>query len=238
MKIKVKPNDLTKKLKALDHQMVASDDPIPEKNHFVWGVSGMKGSGKTSLLINVMRTHLRKTYDHIFLFSPTARVDTKWKDMVDELDPEGKYYEEYNEGNLLEVIERIKQLNEDDKNNKNLIIFDDCMSEFKAGQKTVMNRLITTCRHLKTSVVIIVQKYNRLSTTIRANMDMVSIFATQNQRELNTIIDDINVNPDTFKQIYEYCVGDGGNRFIHVTLFQAKLRFYKCFDRIEIVEED
>jgi hypothetical protein len=113
------------------------------------------------------------------------------------------------------------------------------MAELKgSNSKSVMNKLITTCRHLKTSVIIIVQKYNKLNTVIRSNMDMLSLFATQNVRELNTVIDDINVNPDEFKQIYDFCVGEGGNKFIHISLFQAKIRYYKCFDRIHIVDSE
>lgn len=237
MKIKVEHNPLSDKLRALDKQMAPSDDPIPEA-HFVWAISGMKGSGKSSLIINVMRSHLRKKYDNIFLFSPTAKVDGKWKDIVDELEPENKWYNLLTETNLYDVLERIKSYNEDNDDARNIIIFDDCLHELKgSGSKSYLNKLITTCRHFKTSVVIITQKYNKLNTTVRANMDLLSIFATQNKKELSTIIDDINVPEDIFRQIFDFCVGEGGNKFLHISLFQAKVRWFKCFDRIHIMEE-
>lgn len=238
MKIKVEHNSLTDKIHALDKQVIPSDDPIPDA-HFVWAISGMKGSGKSSLLLCVLRSHLRKKYDNIYLFSPTAKVDKKWKDVVDELEPDNKWYDKLTEDNLFEVLQKIEEYNKENDDAKNLIIFDDCMAELKSsGSKSYLNKLITTCRHLKTSVVIITQKYNKLNTTIRANMDLLSIFATQNKKELATVIDDINVPEDTFKQIFEYAVGDGGNAFLHISLFQARVRWFKCFDRIHIVEQD
>ena len=169
-------NDLTNQLKALDNTVLPSDDPIPLENHFIWCISGMKGTGKSTLFLNVLDTIMRKKYDNIFLVSPTARGDPKFKKLDDELDQDERMLEEFNEKNLDEIIKRIKDFNKGKKNSKNLIVFDDCISEMKGSfTKSAFNKLCTTNRHLKTTLVVMSQKYNRLPTILRANTDLFTI---------------------------------------------------------------
>jgi hypothetical protein len=87
--------------------------------------------------------------------------------------------------------------------------------------------------------VILLQKYNRANPTIRNNADLISLFGTRNQRELNTIIDDVNIPKDLFNTIFDLAIGDqGGHNFLHISLYQAKMRMFRNFDKIEIIEED
>ena len=198
----------------------------------------MKGTGKSTLFLNVLDTIMRKKYDNIFLVSPTARGDPKFKKLVDELDQDDKMYDEFNEKNIDEIMERIKDYNKGKKKTKNLIIFDDCISEMKGSfTKSAFNKLCTTNRHLKTTLVVMSQKYNRLPTILRANTDLFTIFPTSNRNEYKTIVDDINEDPQKFKDIYDFAV-DGDRCFLHVSNLGGKLRYYKCFDRIVINQSE
>lgn len=227
-------NDLTQQLKALDHTVIPSDDPIPIENHYIHCISGMKGTGKSTLALNLLDTKLRKVYDNIFLVSPTARGDPKFKKLVDELDQDQKVYEEFNEKNIESIMKRIKDYNKGKKKPKNLIIFDDCISEMKGSfSKSLFNKLCTTNRHMKTTLIVMSQKYNRLPTIVRANTDIFSIFPTSNKTEFNAIMNDVNEDEDLFKKIYAYAT-DGDRCFLHVSNLGGKLRYFKCFDRILI----
>lgn len=236
----MEPSDLTDVLKALDHQVVKSDDPIPKDNHFVWLISGAKGTGKSSLLLNVLRTFLRKQYNNIFLISPTAKRDKKFKMLVDELEDDNKYYDALSEANLNEIMERITEYNANTKKAKphNLLILDDVATDLRSsGSKSLLNKIIITCRHMKTSVVILTQKYNKVNPLIRSNADILSIFRTQNKKELNTIIDDLPVKPDEFQVVYDYATtpdDQNANPFLHVKLSGSRTDYYKNFDRLHI----
>lgn len=238
MNIKVEPSDLTDALKALDKQVHITDDPIPRDNHFVWIISGAKGTGKSSLLLNMLRSYLRKHYNNIYLISPTARRDKKFKKLVDELEDDGKYYDEFNEKNLGEIMDRIKAYNDTKSKPHNLLILDDVATDLKSSSsKSLLNKTIITCRHLKTSVVILTQKYNKVNPLIRSNADILSIFRTQNTKELKTIMDDLPVKPEEFQVVYDYATTPdeaNSNPFLHISLTGAKTRYYRNFDRIHL----
>lgn len=238
MNISVEPSELSDRLRALDKQVHVTDDPIPKDNNFVWLISGAKGTGKSSLLLNMLRSFLRKHYNNIYLVSPTAKRDPKFSKLVEELEPEGKYYDALNESNLHEIVEKINSYNAIKDSPRNMLILDDCIADMKSStSKSTLNRIITTCRHMKTSVVILTQKYNKVNPLIRTNADILSIFRTQNQKELNSIIDDLPVRKDEFETVYEYATtpsDTNSNPFLHISLIGAKTRYYRAFDRIHV----
>ena len=238
MNLTVEPSDLSDVLKALDKQVHITDEPIPKENNFVWLISGAKGTGKSSLLLNMLRSYLRKHYNNIFLVSPTAKRDKKFKKLVDELEEDNKYYDALTEQNLAEIMDRINTYNDGKDKPKNLLILDDVATDLKSSNsKSLLNKTIITCRHMKTSVIILTQKYNKINPLIRSNADILSIFRTQNKKELNTIIDDLPVKPDEFEMVYDYATtpdDDNSNPFLHISLVGARTRYFKNFDRIHL----
>jgi DNA replication protein DnaC len=238
MNLTVEPSDLSDVLKALDKQVVQTDDPIMKENNFVWLISGAKGTGKSSLLLNMMKSHLRKTYNNIFLISPTAKRDKKFKKLVDELEEDNKYYDALTENNLNEIMDRINTYNDSKDKPKNLLILDDVIAEMKSSNsKSLLNKIITTCRHMKTSVVILTQKMNKIPTIIRSNADIMSIFRSGNKKEIKSIKEELPINEDLFDVVYDFATTvneEQSNPFLHIVLSGAEVKFYRCFDRIHI----
>lgn len=235
----LKVNKISKSLNKLDNQVVKSNDPLP-KQDIVWIVSGGKGSGKSTMVLNVLKNkHAYKGFfDNIFLVSPTSRNDKKFEKLVKELDTEGKCFSECNDEVVDEIIERLRAFNEsfDEKEEgrkpHNLVLFDDCLAFLpKSTQKSRFNELITTSRHLKTSVWILVQKYNRVNPIIRAQMDLLSVFHTNNKKELESLEDDLNLNKHEFEEIYDFATS-GNNSFLHISFFGGKPKYFKKFDEI------
>jgi polyhydroxyalkanoate synthesis regulator phasin len=226
-------------LNKLDNQVVKSNDPLP-KQDIVWIVSGGKGSGKSTMVLNVLKNKhaYGRWFDNVYLVSPTSRNDKKFEKLVKELDTEGKYFSECNEEVIDEIIERLKAFNEsfdeeeEGRKPHNLVLFDDCLAFLpKSTQKSRFNELITTSRHLKTSVWILVQKYNRVNPIIRAQMDLLSIFHTNNKKELESLEDDLNLNKHQFEEIYDFATS-GNNSFLHISFFGGKPKYFKKFDEI------
>lgn len=245
---KTVPNKITEKLKPLDNQLNRSemDNPIPKTRAIVWIMCASKGRGKTTTLINVLNTRqkengLKKYFDNIYMFSPTARNDSKTKKLVEELDRDGKFYEEFNDATCNEVIQKLKEFNEeyeadednDGKEPRSCIIFDDCMADLpKSFEKTGgLNRLIIQARHNKCWCIFLVQRYVGVNRVIRSQADLISFWKTDNNKELQALIDDVNIDKDKLKAMYEFST-EKPNDFLHINLLSRT--YYKKFDKIII----
>jgi len=239
-------NKLTEKIKPLDNQLNRDDldEPIPKTKALIWIISASKGRGKTTLLLNVLKTKqkdggLKKYFDNIYMFSPTAKTDSKTKKLVEELERDDKFYNEFNDANCTEVIENIKKSNEEftnDEDNKgkeprNCIIFDDTMVDLpKSFEKTGgLNKLIIQARHNNTWCIFLVQRYLGVNRVIRSQADLISFFKTDNNKELQALIDDVNIDAHILKYLYEFAT-EKPNDFLHINLLSRT--FYKKFDKI------
>jgi Cdc6-like AAA superfamily ATPase len=246
-------NKLSQAITPLDNQLVKSDDPLPDSPGVIYLISGKKGTGKSTIILNLLKKKASpyyKTFDNIFLISPTAQRDSKFDKLCQELSEDDKCWDELSEEIIQNIIDRVQEFNDeweaetDPKILKkrkgakpnNLLILDDCIHMLpKSTTNSIVNRLFTTSRHLKLSIWVVTQKYNKINPLIRANADLISFFPSDNKKELQTLIDDINVDEKLFKQIYEFAT-DKPNTFMHVSLFGNKPNFFKKFDKINVAQ--
>jgi polyhydroxyalkanoate synthesis regulator phasin len=240
----LKENILSKKLKPLDNQLNRNlmNEPLPKTKSVIWAIVGSKGRGKTSLLMNVLKEPIKnggykKHFDNIYYFSTSAKNDKKTNKLVNELDEDGKFYDEFNEANMNDVFDKIKKYNEEfkeengeDKIPYNLIIFDDVMVDLpKSMQQSMLNRLVPNARHHNTSLFFLLQRYNGMNPLIRSQLDLISWFKTDNSREMKILMEDINIDKNRLQNLYEFST-EGPNDFLHINLLNRK--FYKKFDEI------
>ena len=241
----IEKNKLTDKIKPLDHQVVRTDEPIPKGiSGLIYLIIGKKGSGKSSLLLNLLKTKqkdggLKKYYDNIYFISPTASSpnEKKFKKLVEELQDDDKFYDTYNEQNLNKIVDEIKEYNNEhsDDNPLHLLILDDCVLDLgKSNSDSILNKLVILARHLRTSVFILSQKYNAINTVIRRNTDIISFFRTDNKKELKSLADDVNVDEHKLKALYEFATAGSSNDFLHINLLSNPVSYYKKFDKIII----
>ena len=232
-KFSTEKHKLTEEMKMLDSQVNATDDPIPENTPLVYIIAGGKGRGKSTLLLNLLRTVFKKKFSNIFLVSPTCRKDDKFDRIVTELDADKKVYDVCSEENLAEIWDRLKELHDEHKKERNMLILDDCLYSFKpSSSNSILDQMVVNSRHLNLTIIIPTQKYNKINPTIRAQADLISFFQTNNKRETETLINDISVDPKEFEQIYKYATNnDDRNAFLHMNLMK-NIKYYKKFDRI------
>ena len=232
-------NSLTDAIKPLDHQVNRNDsNPLPDARACCYIISASKGRGKTTLLLNLLQTPkkkggLKKRFDNIFLFSPTARSDTKMGKLVKELQQEDKFFEVFDGESSDEVIERIKQLHEEDPESRNCIILDDCMMDLpKSFERTGgLNRFIIQTRHFNCWCIFLTQRYVGVNRLIRSQADLISFFKTDNSKELQALVDDVNMDKNVLLSLYEFAT-EKPNYFLHINLLNRT--FYKKFDPIII----
>lgn len=238
---------LTSILGALDAQVTPSTEPLLPNNNVIYLICGRKGSGKSTLLLSLLNSKkaFKHRFDNIFMVSPTARGDKKFKKLVEELDEQGKYHEQYTEPVITGIFNQIKLLNDQHEARKkkrkreirHCLLLDDCMCDLSPSKGAMLSRLIITSRHLHCSVVITSQKWNSVPTLIRAQLDLASVFKSYNQREVTTLMEDISMNPATFMEIYNFAT-DGDHSFLHMNLLTNPITFYKKFDRLEVDLDD
>lgn len=233
MSYKIQHSKLSEELNALDNQVPPDDSPLPLRptTHLI---IAKKGSGKSSLLINMLKSKnaYNKKFDNIYLFSPTCRGDSKFDSLVGELDPEGKVIDDLTPESLHKVLENIKDFNENFKKKReplNLIIFDDCYHQLlKRGKDAaVLNKLITQARHYKTSLIFCIQRF-KCSPLLRSNSDLVSIFRIDNKQDLKEVLDEWSVRPELYNMATSKPYG-----FLHISYCSNPPRYFSKFSPIE-----
>lgn len=229
--------NLTKLIKPLDKQIVGSTLPLPKNQYNIWCIYGARGSGKSTLLLNSLnhKQFYKNYFDNIILLSPTARNDKKFKDLVEELRNDDKYYTSCNEEVITKIIEEIENFNDNwnykkkKREPRNLIIFDDLLHELpKSVNKSVINKLITTNRHLKTSIFITSQKFKGLNTLIRCNCDIISFFTSNNINEKKAFCEEYSIEPELLDEICKK-----NNDFIHISFCSGRKLVFDKFDLIK-----
>ena len=133
LKISSKKNPLSSEIAPFDNQVVKTDEPLPQA-HIVYILCGRRGSGKSSLMLNLLKrksSPYHKFYDNIMMCSPTAGRDPKFDKLVEELNREGKFYDTLDDEVVTDIVEKLKVANDSYKEEHpksephNLLIIDD-----------------------------------------------------------------------------------------------------------------
>jgi len=223
-----------KLIKKLDNQVLLSNEALPKNNGIIWLLVGRKGSGKSSQLYNALDTSqkdggYRKFYDTIYICSPSMQGDKKMKKLVDEVEDDGNFYDTLNNEILTEIINKAKS--KPDENS--LLILDDCISLLPKSvtKNSVFNALVCNCRHIGKgmSIFITLQKLKGVNSTIRNNVDMISMYKTFSNTELKSYTEEF----DTPKDIY-ISNTEEPHSFLHTTFTSGRPRFFKNYEPISI----
>jgi len=242
----LRENALSCDLAPMDNQVHKTDDPLP-LGHVSYIFCGKKGSGKSTLILNLLK---RKTspyyrhFDNIYMISPTAKRDPKFEKLIEELSRDGKFYDTLDETTINDIIQKITKFNEDfleehpKKKPFNLLILDDCihMMPTSTAQST-LQQLFSNQRHSKLSLFLATQKLNKLPTLCRANADLISFFPNDNKKEFECLENEWSIDPKLLKAVYEFAI-DAPNSFLHISFFGRKPTFFRKFDRIVFSEDD
>jgi hypothetical protein len=190
---------------------------------------GRKGSGKTQLLVKLLRDKegYRHVYDEVLIVSPTFRLQDVWN----RVSPEGiTVYEAFSE----EILEKI--YTEQKPHVKSLLILDDNGEDLRRINQQVFNKLISNSRHLNLSVICLLQKLTQAPTILRSNTDCFAVFAACSTREQDVLFAEIGVlEKGKFKQMFSDATCDRYSCLV-VSMQDGKLRFYKNFESEYIIK--
>lgn len=197
-----------------DHRLDTAKLPFPHAlASFVSGfclvLNGASGSGKTNLLISLLKTKnkhnvrrsFKKIFDHVIVVSPSLKTVkdpiydglkhkfTKWDDeTMDEVDAV-----------LDENDEREDDDDDDDAPERTLLILDDCGSQLKGGKlEQRFNHLVKNRRHRHLSIIVVSQKFKDCTVALRSNLSHFIFFKPRNSYEASSIMEEMLNQPQKY----------------------------------------
>ena len=197
-------------------------EPLPNILNFFMLVCGRPGSGKTTLILNLICKRgkmYNKKFDKIYIFSPSLPT------------MEGNPFECIPEEQIFSEL--ICSFSNPVSTIKILFIFDDVVNDIKksADIQNIVSRMLMNRRHLagsggSTSFIITTQVYNKLPAPIRKTASHIIIYHTKNKKELDTIYDELIIIPiKDFYQILKYCF-DKRNNFLYIVVDKSYERMF------------
>lgn len=202
-------------------------------------VIGKPGQGKTTFVQSLFssRKGLRGKYSKIYLFCPPRSRDSMLDGALNQVDAE-RIYDELDYDNLSDVMEMCKEDNNNDCKTKLkfCLIFDD-MGAYLKNKYTLklFNEMLMNRRHMRISVIFLVQTFYSVSREMRRLFTNYFIFKV-NKRALTEIFDEIleEQNKELINDIGKL-VYDKPHSFLYINSDNGRL--FKNWDEIVINDE-
>lgn len=210
--------------------------PLPQILNFFMLICGRPGSGKTSLILNLICKRgkmFNKKFDKVYVFSPSLL--TMKDEPFGEL-PEEQVHTDLTVENFQKALDEVSNTGE-----KHLFILDDVVNDMKKNMaiQTLLSKALMNRRHLagaggSVSFIITTQVYNKIPAPIRKTASHIILYHTRNKKEIETIYDELIVLPkDDFYEILKYCF-DKRHNFIYIDINKSYDKmFHKCFNQLE-----
>jgi GTPase SAR1 family protein len=212
-------------------------DGIPNRNSFIWVLTGSGGSGKTSLLLNFFKRKelYRGKFHNIFYICPMSSFLSVQKHPFSNHD---KVYHEL----TVEVLEGIYNLlcemkeSEEEEQEYNCIIIDDMASSLKENDiQKVLNKMLIKARHLNCAFIFTLQSYYYFPKMLRKQITNITMFKSKNLEEANTIFNELlNMNKEDALKLYNYVFAEP---YAHLDIDTVDNNIYKNFNLLSIQEK-
>lgn len=236
MKIEIIENKNKPKFKKIDflcdipiHNKLDEMDVI--KDHFnkasTTVIVGKQGSGKTSLLMNLMNIY-KKCFGYIYVFMRETSRDSIKNNVFDKHLPPDQLFEDLTYEDIEDVYERLKL------NTKegyfSLLIFDDVQDALKDKAIVgVLNKIVANQRHLKAVNIFLLQNFYALSDKLRKLTNNL-IFFSMDKVQLEQLFKNyIKIDKKDFEKICDYTFKNSHDWML---INLNAMRFYKGFDEI------
>jgi len=232
------------------------NENISRRNGMVSVLTGSGGSGKSSLLLNMMKdkTMYRGKFHNIFYFCPSSSFNSvqhhpfeKHERVYHQLSVElldGIYNqliaikEDATEKKEKKVKAFIDEASEDEEEEKkeiqySLIIIDDMANYLKENRiNTQLNKMIIKARHICCGFVFCLQSYYLMPKILRKQITYISIFKPKNQEEWNSIAKELmNLSKDDALAVYNYVFNEP---YTHIDMDLVTNKYYKNFNLLEL----
>ena len=194
-------------------------------------IVGKMGRGKTSLMMNLVKNVFKKCFAKIYIFIPESSRKSIDKDIFGRHLPDDQLFDELSEENLESVYHRLQEDTEED--NFSLLIIDDFQVQLKNPSiVAILERIITKMRHLRCTVFLLNQNYNKLVKNLRLIVSNIILFNV-GKSALDSIFDEtIQLDKKKYQTLIEN-VFVNKNDWILINVNGSK-KIYRMFDEVVI----
>lgn len=197
------------------------DDPLlfNMNKSFCSGLIGSAGSGKTTLMVSFIQTpkYFKKVFNKIYVFMPNSSRNSMKNNIFSVL-PDDQVFEGVSFDTLNDVYEKL--LENTENNHKSLLVFDDVQSYLKNKEVEVnLLHIIANRRHLRCSIFIVAQNYNKIPKNIRQSFTDLFLFNVGKEEYVNIFEENINLSKDDFALVlkeYRNIKKHEPNSFIYI----------------------
>lgn len=194
---------------------------------------GRQGSGKTNLLVNIIKKIYKKKFHKLYVFMPETSRNSMKDKIFDKLPPD-QLYEELSLMALVDLHEKIKQ--NASNGMKSMIIYDDVQRSLKDHnilQK--LKEMIANQRHIKLVNLILVQNFFMIDKSLREILNNIIFFKMDKNQTEKIFNDCVELHKDKFDVIRDF-VFDQPYNWMMISKTDQKL--YKMFDEIIIANDN
>jgi DNA replication protein DnaC len=238
--IQIKKN---KRLK-LEMPVFTCDDGINENlnkydmlSHFnkynFTGVIGKPGSGKTSLIMSWLTSKkvFKKMFHHVLVVMPSSSIQSMKKNPFKNHD-EDKMFEQLDLDSISTIYNKLEESSAEKQST--LLIMDDIGASLKNNSiKNTLRKIIYNRRHLKVSIIVLLQSYLSLEKEIRKLFNNVIMFKPSKVEFENLFEELFETNKDLALDIMNVAY-EKPHDYLVLNVDSQKL--YKQFDQIEIIK--
>jgi len=185
--------------------------------------------GKTSLITNLVKSVFKKCFFKIYIFIPELSRKSIENDIYGRHLPEEQLYDELNEENLQNVYDALEE--NSSNGDYSLLIIDDFQTELKNPIITrVLQRIITKMRHLRTTVFLLQQNFNKLEKPIRNLVSNLILFNVGKSQLEIIFQESISLNKNKYQLLIDEAFKEKGD-WILINMNGSR-KIYRMFDEI------
>ena len=178
--------------------------------------------------------YFKKVFHKIYVFMPNSSRNSMKNNIFSVL-PEDQLFEDVSYKILFEAYDRLLESTEN--NHKSFLVFDDVQSYLKTKEVEVnLLHIIANRRHLRCSVFIVAQNYNKIPTNIRQSFTDLFLLNVGKEEYINIYEEHINLSKDDFSKVlteYRSIKKSESNSFIYI---HDKVKIFINWN--EIIEDD
>jgi hypothetical protein len=227
------PKHLTPVKEVMNIKIPDVIDGVPNRNGFIWVLTGSGGSGKTSLMLNFFKRKelYRNKFHNVYYICPMSSF------LSVEKHPFSDHSRVYHELSV-ELLESIyKELcakkESDDEQEYSCIIIDDMASSLKENDiQKQLNKMLIKARHISCAFVFTLQSYYYFPKILRKQITNITIFKPKNVEEWNSITKELlNMNKEDTLMLYNFVYDEP---YTHLDIDTVDNKVFKDFNLLEI----
>jgi hypothetical protein len=215
-------------------------DGVPNRNGFIWVLTGSGGSGKTSLLLNFFRTKqlYKGKFSNLYYICPQSSFLSVKKHPFEKHDP-SKIYHDLTENVLDEIYSELKDIKvenveaDEEDYQYNCVIIDDMADSLKNAEiQKKLSQMLIKARHLSCAFIFTLQSYHYFPKILRKQITNLTIFKPKNNEEMESIAKEvIHMKKDDGLKLYEYVFNEP---YTHLDVDTLTDTLYKNFNKLTI----